>query len=201
MMPQSFHVVLILAFTLVVGVVLGQGPLGPQPKKARTSADYKPQTLRQVEAEESDDGSRQKIEGNVFVHGDLRPSRAQAIFAGESRPLPQIKKAVLHRWAQLYAGNPEHYTVPYDTELLFKEDGKEYWLAIKKESVAQFEKEFREGDTVDLFLVRLGGAVIDDKWDSLVLVESFQKPKAAIASSENFQVYGYWIAPALGSAQ
>lgn len=187
---QSFHVVLILAFTLCCGLVLGQGPLGPRSKKARTLADYKSQTLRQVDAEEFYEGSRQKNEGNVFVHGDLRPSRVQAIFARGSRPLPKIKKAVLHRWAQLYAGNPEHYTVPYDTELLFKEDGKEYWLAVRKESVAQFEKEFREGGTVDLFLVRLGGAVINDKWDSLLLVESFQKPPAAVASAENFQVDG-----------
>jgi hypothetical protein len=198
---QSFHVVVILALTLCRSLVLAQGPPGSQPKRARTPADYKSQTLRQVDAEESDEGSRQKNEGNVFVHGDLRPSRVQAIFAGRSRPLPQIKKAVLHRWAQRYAGDPEHYTVPYDTEILFKEDGKEYWLAVRKEKVAQFEKEFREGDTVDLFLVRLGGAVIDDKWNSLLLVESFQRPKAAIASAENLQSVDCWVALSLGSAQ
>jgi hypothetical protein len=91
-----------------------------------------------------------------------------------------MKKAVLHRWAQLFAGAPQHYTEPYETELLFKEDGVEYWLAVRHESVAKFEKAFKKGAAVDLFLVRLGGSVVDDKWESLLLVENFQKPNAAI---------------------
>jgi hypothetical protein len=65
-----------------------------------------------------------------------------------------------------------HYTVPYQTELLFKENGIEYWLAVRKESVAQFEKEFKKGEAVDLFLVRLGATMTNRKWESLLLVEN-----------------------------
>jgi hypothetical protein len=162
----------ILALILCASVALGQDPLGPRPKKARTPADYKPQTLKDVSAEEAKSASQQRDEEKLFVHGDLRPTRVRATYAGRSRPLPKIKKAVLNRWAQLYAGAPTHYTVPYQTELLFKENGIEYWLAVRTESVAQFGKEFKKGDAVDLFLVRLGGTMTNNKWESLLLVEN-----------------------------
>lgn len=174
MKHRGFCLVLIMA-SLLCGIgTFAQGPIGPQPKRARTPADYKPQTLKEVEAEEAK--SKQNAEGSMVVHGDLRPSRVRASFAGRSRPLPQVKKAVLHRWAQLYAGAPQHYTGPYQTELLLRDEGADYWLAIRKDSVAQFKKEFKKGAAVDLFLVRLGGTQNGDKWESLLLVESFQKP-------------------------
>jgi hypothetical protein len=172
MKDREFCLVLVMAVTLCGGVALGQDPLGPRPKKALTPADYKPQTLKQVAAEESKSASQQKDEEKLFVHGDLRPTRVRVTYAGRSRPLPKIKKAVLNRWAQLYAGAPMHYTVPYQTELLFKENGIEYWLAVRKESVAQFKKDFKKGDRVDLFLVRLGGTMTNRKWESLLLVEN-----------------------------
>jgi hypothetical protein len=174
MKHREFYLVLILTLMLCGGVALGQDALGPRPKKARTAADYKPQTLKDVAAVEAKPASRQKNAEKVFVHGDLRPTRVRATYAGRSRPLPKIKKAVLNRWAQLYAGAPTHYTVPYETELLFKEDGVEYWLAVRKDSVARFQKEFKRGNAVDLFLIRLGGTMTGNKWESLLLVENFQ---------------------------
>lgn len=184
MKHREFCLVLVLALMLCGGVALGQDSLGPQPKKARTAADYKPQTLKQVAAEEAKSASRQKDGETEFVHGDLRPTRVRATYAGRSRPLPKIKRVVLNRWAQLYAGAPMHYTVPYETELLFKEDGVAYWLAVRKESLAQFKKDFKKGDAVDLFLVRMGGTMTNRKWESLLLVENFQKPMTAILRPE-----------------
>jgi hypothetical protein len=163
----------------------GQDSPGPGPKKARTPADYQPRTLKEISVRESDtrspvadheEGARADDE-KVIVNGDLRPSRVRATYAGRSRRLPQNKRDVLHRWAQLYAGAPTHYTGPYQSELLFKADGVNYWLAFKKDSVAQFKKEIKSGKAVDLFLIRMGGSLDGDKWEPLLLVESFQKPK------------------------
>jgi hypothetical protein len=184
MKHREFCLVLVLGLMLCANVALGQDSLGPRPKKALTPADYRPQTLKAVAAEETKSASRQKDKEKLFVHGDLRPTRVRAAYAGRSRPLPKIKKTVLNRWAQLYAGAPMHYTVPYETELLFKEYGVEYWLAVRKESLAQLKKEFKRGDAVDLFLVRLGGAVAGGKWESLLLVENFQKPMTALLQPE-----------------
>jgi hypothetical protein len=179
---QRFGLVLMLFVIVAPQLCYGQDSLGPRPKKARTPADYQPRTLKDIAAREAevrnpladtDTGSDEKM----IVNGDIRPSRVRATYAGRSRPLPQNKRNVLHRWAQLYAGAPTHYTVPYQRELLFKDNGIEYWLAVRKDSVAQFKKEIKPGRPVELFLIRLGGALDGDKWDALLLVESFQKPE------------------------
>jgi hypothetical protein len=160
----------------------GQDSPGPRPKKARTPADYQPRTLKDIAARESQtpspvaDPSRAGDE-KIIVNGDLRPSRVRVTYEGRSRRLPQNKRNVLHRWAQLYAGAPTHYTGPYQSELLFKADGMKYWLAFKQDSLAQFKKEIKTGRAVDLFLIRMGGSVDGERWEPLLLVESFQKPK------------------------
>lgn len=167
---------------LVGDLAYGQGSLGARPKKARTPDDYTPRTLkevaaREVAAKDSDAENRRDEAEGMIVHGKILPSRVRVTYAGRARPLPQIKKDVLRRWAQRYAGAPEHYTAPYETELLFREEGVEYWLAVRKGSVAQFEKEIKKDEAADLYLIRLGLARAGDKWETLLLVESFQKPK------------------------
>jgi hypothetical protein len=88
-----------------------------------------------------------------------------------------VKKDVLHRWAQLYAGSPEHYTQPYETELLFGEGETEYWVAVRKQGVAQFQKAVKKRKESDLYLIRLGWARNGNDWEPLLLLESFQAPK------------------------
>jgi hypothetical protein len=185
MKRRRFGLLLILSMIAAPQLCNSQESLGPRPKKARTPADYQPRTLSEVAARDSQTGNptADHEEGsrggdvNVIVNGDLRPSRVRATYAGRSRPLPPNKKNVLNRWAQLYAGAPMHYTVPYQSELLFKADGVNYWLAFKKDSVAQFKKQVKAGKAVDLFLIRLGGVWDRSKWEALLLVENFQKPK------------------------
>ncbi|HEV2828878.1 MAG TPA: hypothetical protein VGW76_14885 [Pyrinomonadaceae bacterium] len=179
---RRLGLLLILLVMVAPQMCYGQDSLGPRPKKAREPNDYQPRTLKDIAVRELQtpspvaDTSRAGNE-KIIVSGDLRPSRVRASYAGRSRPLPQHKKDVLHRWAQLYAGAPTHYTVPYQSELLFKADGVKYWLAFKKDSVAQFKKEIKAGRAVDLFLIRLGGSLDGDTWEPLLLVESFQEPK------------------------
>ena len=136
--PRRFGRWLILLVMVAPQLCYGQDSPGPRPKKARTPADYQPRTLKDIAAREPQtpspvaDSSRVGDE-KVIVNGDLRPSRVVATYAGRSRPLPQNKRSLLHRWAQLYAGAPTHYTAPYQSELLFKADGVNYWLAFKKD--------------------------------------------------------------------
>lgn len=182
MRPRRFGLWLVLLVMVAPQLCYGQDSPGPRPKKARTPADYQPRTLKDIAARESQTPSPvadtpRAGDEKVIVNGDLRPSRVRATYAGRSRPLPQHKKDVLHRWAQLYAGAPTHYTAPYQSELLFKADGVNYWLAFKKDSVAQFKKQIKTGKSVDLFLIRMGGAVHGDKWEPLLLIESFQYAK------------------------
>jgi hypothetical protein len=177
MRDQSHRLVMFLLLIFAGGLTYGQDPTGPQPKRARTAEDYKPRTLKELAAAAADAESRGDKQERMIVHGDVLPSRMRVTYQNAMRPLPAMKKETLRQWARLYAGSMEHYTVPYESEMLFVEDGVEHWLAVKKQSVEEFEKEFKKDDAVDLYLIRLGAVKTDDGWEPLLLIESFQKPK------------------------
>lgn len=171
------HFILLLALMLGSNLAYGQGSLGAKPKKPRTPDDYKSRTLKEVTTKASGADSLGNKEETMMVEADILPSRVRVKYNGSARPLPQIKKEVLLQWARRYAGSIEHYTVPYETEMLFTENGAEYWLAVRKQSTTHFEQELKKGEAVDLYLIRVGAAKIGDKWEWMLLVESFQKPK------------------------
>ncbi|MGI9069484.1 MAG: hypothetical protein ACR2HX_24150 [Pyrinomonadaceae bacterium] len=173
---------MVLQFLLILACALGGGPFygqdlpGPRPKRARTAEDYQPRTLKEIGAASKPESSRDEGGGRVVL-SDLFPSRVRVAYIGSARSLPKNKKDVLHSWAQRYAGAPQHYTVPYGTELLFSEDGREYWLAVNKDLLPQFKAELKKGESLDLYVIRLGGIRTKGKWESVLLVETFAKPK------------------------
>jgi len=173
MKQKRFKLAMPLTLLLACAMALGQ-ELSPMPKKARTLADYKPRSMKEVSTADL----KEEISGNekekVIVRGDILPSRVRLRYAGRSRLLPQAKKDVLYRWAQLYAGAPEHYTQPYETELLFREGKTDYWVAVRKQAIAQFKKEVKNANTVDLYLIRLGWARSGNEWESMLLVEDHE---------------------------
>jgi hypothetical protein len=174
---KSSYVTLLVALLLCGNVAYGQDTLGAKPKKPRTLDDYKSRTLKEVATKGADTESRGNKEETMIVHSDILPSRVRATYTGSARPLPQIKKEVLRQWARLYAGFPEGYTKPYETELLFIENGTQYWLAVRKGSLPRFEQELKRGEAVDLYLIRVGEAKASGAWELMLLVENFQKPK------------------------
>jgi hypothetical protein len=109
----------------------------------------------------------------MVVYADIFPSRVSVTLAGSSRTLPQLKKEVLRQWARLYAGVPEGYTDRYETEMLFAQDGNDYWLAIRKDLLPHFKQVLRAGDSLDLNLIRVGSAKLSEAWEPMLLVESF----------------------------
>jgi hypothetical protein len=127
-------------FMLVLSITGATLTYGQGEKKARTIADYQPRTLQELttllpEAFRTALAER-GVEGNkdlrVIVHGQLFPSRVRVVYAGSKRPLLEDKRNVIIGWANKFAGMPEFYTVPYQTELLFTEGTENYWLAVHK---------------------------------------------------------------------
>ena len=170
----------IYIFVLLLTTVGAMAPAYSQgEKKPRTEADYHRRTLRELTTLQPDYVAREPqsrdVNLRIVVHGNLLPSRVKVLYDGTTRPLVEKRKLVIKEWANRFAGAPEFYTVPYQTEMLFTEEGKSYWLVVRKESVAQFEREFKKGDTVELFLIKLGNAHIDDKLEPVLLVEKFGK--------------------------
>ncbi len=168
----SFFVLFILiAFSGFLG--LGQGALQPGPKKPRTLEDYTPRMLKEIEAvtSEADLGDKQE---RMLVQGDILPSRVTVIYTGSTRPIPELKKEVIRQWARLYAGAPEHYTKPYETEVLFEESEVKYWIAVQQRHLPLFSEQLKQGDSVDLYIIRFGKAKVVDVWESVLLIESLK---------------------------
>ena len=169
-------------FLFVLLLILAGAPIAANAqgeKKPRTEADYRVRTLSQLAAllpESFADNPHLKDENlRIIVHGELLPSRVKVLYDGTARPVTENRKQVITQWANRYAGMPEFYTAPYETEMLFTEDGKSYWLAVRKEFLPRFEQELKKGEAVELFLIKLGNARIDDKLEPVILVEKFAK--------------------------
>ncbi len=174
--PTSLFILLLtLAATILA---YGQGE-----KKPRTEADYYPRTLRELSTLQPPPFAQALKERDnkdlaVIVHGDLLPSRVKVVYEGTTRPLNEKKKAVILSWSNKFAGAPEFYTVPYQTEMLFTENGESYWLVVRTESVAKFEQELKKGEAVELFLIKMGNIQIertDEKLEPVILVEKYLK--------------------------
>jgi hypothetical protein len=168
---------LALLMVLMVWVRLTNGQEGPGVKKPRTPADYEARTLKDLAMKASDTNSRSDMADTRIVYAEILPTRVRVSYTGSTRLLPQLKKDVLYQWARLYAGSMESYTTPYETEMLFKENGVRYWVAVKKDSLPLLKKKLKRNEALDLFLIRLGAARTADRWEPLMLVENFQKLK------------------------
>ena len=168
---------LLLSLTATI-LVYGQGQ-----KKPRTEEDYYPRSLHDLSALQPPPFAQALKERDnkdlaVIVHGDLLPSRVNVVYEGTTRPLNEKKKPVILSWANKFAGAPEFYTTPYQTEMLFTENGENYWLAVRTESLPKFEQELKKGEAVELFLIKMGSVRIertDEKWEPVLLVEKYVK--------------------------
>lgn len=160
---QSLRIFLFAIFLSSGALVCGQDINQPRPKRARTPEDYQPSTLKKITALQTD--------------STLLPLRVTVTYTGLTRPLPQTKKAFLRAWANHYAGSVDHYTAPYKTEMQFVENGAKYWLTVTTKSLAQFQEQFKKGQAIDLYLIRIGETESGNKSTWLLLVERFKEPE------------------------
>jgi hypothetical protein len=174
MKTQLSLLILLLSIT---GATLAYGQ---REKKARTIADYQPRTLQELATLLPETFrtalAERGVEGNkdmkVIVHGQLFPSRVKVVYAGSKRPLLEDKRHVIIGWANKFAGMPEFYTVPYQTELLFTEGTEKYWLAVHKELLTQ---DWKQGEELELCVIKLGNVRIGNEFEPVLLVERTTK--------------------------
>jgi len=145
-------------------------------KKPRTIADYQPRTLQELagllpenfRAALAERGTEGNKDLKVIVHGELFPSRVKVVYSGTKRPLVDDKRHVITGWANKFAGMPEFYTVPYQTELLFTEGAEKYWLVVHNDLLAQ---DWKQGDALELCVIKLGNARVVDQFEAVLLAE------------------------------
>jgi len=163
----TFRASLLLSFILYSGLVFGQGfPWD----------EFKPRTLKEIAGMEGDVDKRDQKENNVVFHANILSSRVRVTYTGTSRAISKTKTEMIRNWCKSM-GQTKEYADSYESEFLFIEDSLEYWLPVQKKVSAYFDKELTKGDAIDLYLVRAGGIRTAGKWDWMLLVEEFQKPK------------------------
>jgi hypothetical protein len=59
--------------------------------------------------------------------------------------------------------------------MLFSENGASYWLVVRKNYVLSATKQFKKGDVLDLYVIRLGATISNDNYDWTLLVEDVRK--------------------------
>lgn len=164
-------------------LVMGQEASRVGMKKPRTLDDYQPRTLKEiVSLKPAPDDLRDKLD-RLLTTRDIIPSRVKVVYAGSIRPISFAKKESIRQWARLYAGSMEHYTEPYQSEMLFVENGARYWLAVQTKSPL-LKRKFRKGESLNLYLIRLGASISEDKYDWTLLVEDFRQANASKPAAE-----------------
>lgn len=166
----------VLVLISTAALIYGQGG----PKKPRTIDDYRPTTLGELSALQPDGVLKEPNyqDSRIIVQAQIFPSRFKVVFDGTKRALLDTKKTVIAQWANRYAGAPEFYTRPYETEMLFTENGESHWLAVRNEFLPQFEQELKKGDAIELFVIKLGSARDEaNKLVPVLLVEKYLKPE------------------------
>lgn len=151
-------------------------------KKPRTPDDYQLRTLKEIVSMKPDPKDLRDKQDRLVVTANDLPSRVSATYTGATRSIPQLKKEVIRQWARLYAGSIEHYTEPYQSEMLFMDAGVGYWLAVPKNS--RLSQNLTKGQTVNLYLVRVGAAIFRDKFDWILLVEDFREAETSRPAAE-----------------
>jgi hypothetical protein len=174
---RSLYLALAFALLFAFNPAYSQDALGPQPKRARTPADYELRTLKEIRSVGAGLVKEQADGTTTLIHGNLFPSRIRVTYKGPVRALSPKRKEVIYQWAQRYAGAPIHYTGPYTTEALFTEMGVDHWLVVKSEDIPRLKKSVRPGRTVDLHLIRLGAFKVGETWHWVLLVEDFASKK------------------------
>ena len=166
----------ILTIFVLTSLCFAQDPSTPQPKRARTPADYQAGTLKDLAGKVSSPESRGNKLETMVVDPDLAPTRVRATYGGLTRRLTENKAEVVRQWARLYAGAVETYK-PYEVEVLFNENGSKYWLTFTQKTLTSFWDSRIWNKPVDLFVIRMGAVKTRESWEPVLLVENFQEAK------------------------
>ena len=136
---------------------------------------FKPRTLKEVISRTT---KAVRPDDSLFLAQDQLESKVEVVFTGESRPLTDGRKTLIHMWFGMLRGEQKQLATLYEREYLYKEGSEEYWLPTSKPITKYFDKELKPGDKMDLYLISIGAYRSKNEIDCVLLVEEFQKKTA-----------------------
>jgi hypothetical protein len=112
--------------------------------------------------------------GWIILSADTFPSQVVVVYTGSVRKVSDEKKEVIAAWLRVFV-KPAEYLNLFESEYLFTENGKEYWLPVQKQVASYFEKELRKSDKVTLYVAWVGARKDSAKIEHVFLVNEFEK--------------------------
>ena len=109
------------------------------------------------------------------ISGNSFPRRATLQYMGESRPIGEIRREVIRRWAKAFR-RPELMVDMFDREYLFRENGVDYWMPVQTKVAAYFDDELTVGGPVELFVAWLGAHDAGEGVTWVFIVNEFTAP-------------------------
>ena len=177
---------LFLALLLVATHTLGHQQSGED-----TWARYKPGKLSSIIKAHTNPADA--IDKGVDLGSD--PVRAQVTYTGASRPTSAKKQRFIAFYMDS-VGSPE-FTEKFLTELLFIEDGVEFWLPVQDVLLSYFREELHKGERVTLFANWIG-ITYPERGGSGVhvfLVNEFEKQGASKSPPQTDTQWGTLTGP------
>jgi hypothetical protein len=134
---------------------------------------YDPRTLGELVERSS---STQEIKGSKQIMIDAKPyySAVRVVYTGKSKPLTDEKRSLFKLWQESLQMDPRVLDT-LESEYLFKECDKEYWVPVQKQVAGYFPKELKTGDAITLYLMLVGGIKNPKSWDIVFIVNEFRK--------------------------
>ena len=137
---------------------------------------FKPRTLKEVTSITT---KAVRPDDSMFLAQNQLESKVEVVFTGQSRPIINSRKTFITMWFGMLRADQKNIGELYEREYLYKEGSDEYWLPTSKPITRYFDKELKPGDKMDLYLISIGAYRSDGDIDCVLLVEEFQKRKAA----------------------
>jgi hypothetical protein len=84
---------------------------------------------------------------------------------------------LLRKWEKMMK-RPVSVVELFQTEVLFREGNKEYWLPVQKPLIDALKKEVKFGQAINAYVIfmggaKLGGAKLENRWEWLFAMNEF----------------------------
>ena len=150
-------------------------------QKDKEQNKYKQRTLAELtmfnRENTAENLRKSKVEEKFdFISVDPFYSKTRLQFTGSSRPISQDSKDLMRIWEKLLNVDKKVVSL-YETELLFKECNREYWIPIQKKVSEKILDEAKANEMITLFVINVGGrkAAMAKEYDWLFLSTAFEK--------------------------
>jgi hypothetical protein len=135
---------------------------------------YKSRTLMEIIENHKSDLGNGGEQVSILLTGDSFPSRVSLRYTGKSRKVTRQRTEVISGWAKSQKVNAEIVAL-FERELLFIEGPVEYWIPVQKQLIPYFQREVKEGEVINLFVIWIGARKEMDNIEWVFLGNEFNK--------------------------